>query len=255
MTTEGQPELYKNKRGRFGVLNGGLFNEIRFPGRLVEDEDGNKNTYRSAPKIDFDGSFGSMFFEPDDILTGEDSLIYAFKKRRDEDGLVSQRNKFRIGILAQQPALICCTGLVKKADGTIAFEESGSGPTFKNRTLRHDNGQVVTSLPAPDIVRPKFVNTNDGVVVMMPTGRAESAKLSDTDFRRRFKIDLLDRSAVGQSTNADGCRVYNVSYEDNPSRFVIKAFKLSDGTSTNVYQVDVSVSLTWVTEKILEPPK
>jgi len=59
---------------------------------------------------------------------------------------------------------------------------------------------------------------------------------------------------VGQSANADGCRVYNVSYEKNPGRFVIKAFKLSDGTSTNVYQVDVSVTYVGE-EKILEPPQ
>lgn len=244
---------HKVVKKRFGVLNGALFNEIRFPGRLVEDADGKKNEIRSVNKQDFDGSFSSLYFEPDDIISTTFGGLSKKRRIRDEDGLLESESIQKCGFLVNVPTLVCSVGLVRGADGVLSLKESGDGPTTWKNAMLHSAGDVVSTddLPSPDGIMTKFVNTSSGLIVIPPTIPLQ--RRVEFPFVASWRIELSDRSALGVSTNADGPRIFNSSLFDDPTRFSIGAYSVSDGgSSTGVYQVNVALYLMWINESELE---
>jgi len=69
---------------RFGLLNAGLFNVVRFPGREVR-VNGEIDEDRTRPHIDFDGDASQLYYESD-MFENQGSDIYVKRRRRNRDG-------------------------------------------------------------------------------------------------------------------------------------------------------------------------
>jgi hypothetical protein len=85
----------------FGLLNAGLFNKIRFPGRYEVDESGNRVTGSeyNMPAIDFTGDVADLYVEPDTFYVDGDNEIFMRKRKRNEDGEVTDVKRLKVGEL------------------------------------------------------------------------------------------------------------------------------------------------------------
>lgn len=94
----GEPSIVKKE---FGLLNAGLFNKIRFPGRFQVDESGNKiiNSEYNAGRIDFTGDLAELYVEPDTFFLEPGNELYMRKRKRDEDGNVIETKRLKVGQL------------------------------------------------------------------------------------------------------------------------------------------------------------
>jgi len=85
----------------FGLLNAGLFNKIRFPGRFEIDESDNRvvDSEYNMPRIDFTGDIAELYVEPDTFYLDGDNNLYMRKRKRDDEGRVVETKRLKVGEL------------------------------------------------------------------------------------------------------------------------------------------------------------
>jgi hypothetical protein len=98
MTTNEDPRVVIKE---FGLLNAGLFNKIRFPGRYEVDESGNRisNSEYNMPRIDFTGDLSDLYVEPDTFYLEPTNQLMMRKRTRDEEGHVTDVKRLKVGQL------------------------------------------------------------------------------------------------------------------------------------------------------------
>ena len=102
MTSSGggadEPRLVRTE---FGLLYGGLFNKIRFPGRFQVDQSGNRvlDSPYNMPRIDFTGDISELYFEPDTFYVDTENELRIRKRKRNEEGEVTDIQTLKVGKL------------------------------------------------------------------------------------------------------------------------------------------------------------
>lgn len=98
MSAEQNPRVVRKE---FGLLYGGLFNKIRFPGRYEVDESGNKvvDSPYNMPQIDFTGDVADLYFEPDTFYIDNNNDLMIRKRKRDDEGQVTETQRLKVGKL------------------------------------------------------------------------------------------------------------------------------------------------------------
>jgi len=88
-------------RKEFGLLYAGLFNKIRFPGRFQVDETGNRvvDSPYNTDRIDFTGDVADLYFEPDTFYVNEENDLMIRKRKRDDEGQVTDVQRLKVGKL------------------------------------------------------------------------------------------------------------------------------------------------------------
>lgn len=98
MTSTDQARLVRKE---FGLLYGGVFNKIRFPGRFQVDESGNRvvDSPYNMNEIDFTGDVSELYFEPDTFYIDNDNELRIRKRKRDDEGKVTDVKTLKVGKL------------------------------------------------------------------------------------------------------------------------------------------------------------
>lgn len=88
-------------RSEWGLLYGGVFNKIRFPGRYQVDDTGTKvePSEYNVPEVAFTGDIGELYAEPDTFYVDAANTLLMRKRKRDDEGNTVDVRDLKVGKL------------------------------------------------------------------------------------------------------------------------------------------------------------
>lgn len=181
-----EEEVPRLLRREFGLLYGGLFNKIRFPGRYAVDEAGNviQGSQWNRSAIDFTGDLGELYAEPDTFYIEGDNDMMIRKRKRNDDGEITEQRNFKVGKLD-----LAATAAMRAQFATASEIQA-------DVNARIDNGlaDLTRSLNSSSVDLDDLKNTLTEVIDA--TSSAISLEDLEEPLRDRIRDELVSREDV-----------------------------------------------------------